>query len=91
MCECVRSLGLQNSPERPRCKAKPPARYLPVCVCLLARVQAAACDSMTLLRKKLEHLSDGIQEVRGTTSSHADEAEADGEQPSAVVSSVEPG
>lgn len=60
-----------------------------VCLCVsCACVQAAACDSMTLLMKKLDHLNEGVQEVQSANSSHADEANADEEQQSTAVSQV---
>lgn len=59
-----------------------------VCVCFDLFVQAAACDSMTLLMKKLDHLNEGIQEVQSANSSHSDVANADEEQQSTTVSQV---
>ncbi|KAG7999780.1 hypothetical protein GBF38_000055, partial [Nibea albiflora] len=47
--------------------------------------QAAACESMTLLMKKLDHLNGGIQE--NINCSHADGVSADEEHQSAAVSS----
>lgn len=63
-----------------------------MCVCVrlcVSCVQAAACDSMTLLMKKLDHLNEGVQEVQSANSSHADEANADEEQQSTAVSQVQ--
>ncbi len=53
-----------------------------VCVC----TQATECDSMTLLMKKLDHLSEGIQEVHSVDSFHTDEASGEEEQQSTAVS-----
>lgn len=48
-----------------------------MCVC----VQVAACDSMNMLMKKLDHL-----EAQSANSSYRDEADADEERQSTVVS-----
>lgn len=59
---------------------------LPACVSFDAYVQAAACDSMTLLMKKLDQLKDEIQEVQSANPSHSDATKADQEQQSTMVS-----
>ncbi|XP_042286393.1 uncharacterized protein LOC122994904 isoform X2 [Thunnus albacares] len=46
--------------------------------------QAAACDSMTLLMKKLDQLQDEIQEVQSANPSHSDVTKADQEQQSTM-------
>lgn len=51
-------------------------------------VQAAACDSMTLLMKKLDHLIDSTQEVHSADPAHTGRASADEEAQSAAVSQV---
>lgn len=61
-------------------------KYFPAFVFSDLYAQAAACDSMTLLMKKLDHLNEGIQEVRGTVSSCSHRARADEEQQSNTVS-----
>lgn len=91
---CVRlgSAGFSSIHERPQCKVNPSicpwAILTCVCVCFDLFVQAAACDSMTLLMKKLDHLNEGIQEVQSANSSHSDVANADEEQQSTTVSQV---
>lgn len=68
----------------------PSALFTCVCLCVSFDpcVQAAACDSMTLLMKKLDRLNEGSQEVQSANPSHADEADADKELQSTVVSQV---
>lgn len=62
-----------------------PKPYLPVYVSFDLYVQAAARDSMTLLKKKLDQLQDEIQEVQSANSAHSD-ATKDAQEQSTMVS-----
>ena len=60
--------------------------YLPASMSFEPYLEAAVCDTMTLLMNKLDQLNEGTPEVQRVDSSHPDVTSDDREQQSAVVS-----
>lgn len=62
--------------------------YVFMFFCVCVRLQASACDSMTLLMEKLDHLSDGIHDVQSPNCCCSDVAGPDREKKSLTVSGI---